>query len=723
MLHKSNMHKYQFHTVEFIKEKKRAMLLLSMGMGKTVSTLTAISDLIDSFCVNKVLVVAPLRVANSVWKQEAALWSHLKGLRFQIVTGTQQARLKALQFDADVYVINRENIEWIVTHYGKNFPFDMVVLDECFPEGTMILTPLGLRDIKTLKIGESVMTSIGEKPITNIFKKEAYDIIKLYLSDGTTIECTGNHPFATEKGWIQARGCRGLYFVRNDLYETQTNSSVMQPFLFKKIYAQKQNRGAQKTSTRKNLKNSKKELRIWTNNPLEQRVRMVRRSKTKIKFSSQTFWSSTKRTWGEWENFRMREDDEGNLTVRMDNAVCNTYKNGKNQRLSNLLQSRFWNPSKENCVRSRWKLSQIAKAVGRKERYLSSIVRVDSIENIQQSRSRTVFNLQINGINDYFANGILVHNCSSFKNAGSKRFKAIKKTLPFVNYMLLLTGTPSPNGLLDLWPQCYLVDYGASLGKTMTVFKHRFFETDFMGYKFTPREGAQQQIEKLMSNYTLSMQAEDYLELPERIYLYETVSLSKSVLNDYRDFEKNLFTEIEGHEIEALSAGVLANKLLQYANGSQYTDEFHNYVVTHDEKLDALAELIDLNESDNILVAYNYKSDLERLQKRFGTGILLDAKQSVINDWNAGKIKLLFAHPQSAGHGINIQHGGSLIVWFSLNWNLEYYQQFNARLHRQGQTMPVRIVHLVAENTIDERVVNVLKDKDISQSSLLKALR
>jgi len=443
MLHKHNMHKYQFHTVDFIKEKKRAMLLLSMGMGKTVSTLTAISDLIDSFCVNKVLVVAPLRVANSVWKQEAALWSHLKGLRFQIVTGPQQARLKALQFDADVYVINRENIEWIVTHYGKNFPFDMVVIDES----------------------------------------------------------------------------------------------------------------------------------------------------------------------------------------------------------------------------------------------------------------------------------------SSFKNAGSKRFKAIKKTLPFVNYMLLLTGTPSPNGLLDLWPQCYLVDYGASLGKTMTVFKHRFFETDYMGYKFTPRSGAQEQIEKLMSNYTLSMQAEDYLELPERIYLYETVTLSKSVLNDYKEFEKNLFIEIEGNEIEALSAGVLANKLLQYANGSQYTDEFHNYVVTHDEKLDALAELIDLNENDNILVAYNYKADLERLQKRFGTGILLDGKQSTIDNWNAKKIKLLFAHPQACSHGLNIQHGGSIIIWFSLVWSLEYYQQFNARLHRQGQTMPVRIIHLVAESTIDERVVNVLKDKDISQSNLLKALR
>ncbi len=720
---RAELRHYQVRTSTFQIEQERTLCALKMGMGKTASTLTTINDLIDACVITKALVIAPLRVANSVWAQEAKEWEHLKDLKFKICTGTEQKRLAALHHDADVYVINRENVVWLVKHYRDKFPFQMVVVDECFPEGTMILTPTGLRDIKTLEIGESVITSIGEKPITNIFKKESYDLIKLYLSDGTSIECTGNHPFATEKGWIQARGCRGLHFVRNNLYETQINSSVMQPVLFKKTYAQYQNRRTQKRSHGKNFKNSKKELRIWTKNHLEQRVRMVRRSKTKIKFSSQTFWASTNCARREWENFRMREDDEGNLTVRMDNAVCNTHKNGKNQWLSNLLQSRFRNSSKENCVRSRWKLSQIAKAVGRKERYLSSIVRVDSIENIQQSRSRNVFNLQINGINDYFANGILVHNCSSFKSDKSKRVKALRKALPYVHYITLLTGTPSPNGLLDLWSQCYLVDNGKALGRTMTMYKSRFFEQDYSGYKYTPRKDSQKKIEALIAPFTISMETSDYLDMPDYIELYEEIQLEPAVISKYKQFEKTLYLDFENSEVEALSAATLANKLLQYCAGAVYVDEFKNYEIVHDAKLDALADIIEQNDGENILVAYNFKSDLERLLKRFPDGRVLDKHQSTIDEWNNGEIPLLFAHPQSAGHGLNIQHGGSMIVWFSLSWSLEYYQQFNARLYRQGQTMAVRIIHLICKGCIDERIINVLKDKDIVQSDLLRALK
>ena len=724
MRKREELRHYQVRTSKFQIEQERTFCALKMGMGKTASTLTTIRDLLDACVISKALVIAPLRVANSVWAQEAKEWEHLKDLKFKICTGTESKRLAALHHDADVYVINRENVVWLVDHYKSKFPFEMVVIDECFPKGTMILTPTGLRDIKTLEIGEPVITSIGEKPITNIFKKESYDIIKLHLSDGTFIECTGNHPFATEKGWIQARGCRGLHFVRNGLYETQTNSSIMQPFLFKKIYAQNQNRRTQKTNYRKNLKNSKKELRIWTKNHLEQRVRMVRRSKTKVKFSPQDFWASTNCARREWENFRMREDDEGNLTVRMDNAVCNTHKNGKNQWLSNLLQSRFWNPSKENCVRSRWKLSQIAKAVGRKERYLSSIVRVDSIENIQQSRSRTVFNLQINGINDYFANGILVHNCSSFKNDKSKRVKAMRKVLPYVHYITLLTGTPSPNGLLDLWAQCYLVDYGKALGRTKTAYKQRFFFQDqYSAYKFIPRGDSQKKIEALISPFTISMETSDYLEMPDYIELYEEIELAPKVYAEYKEFEEKFFIEFQNSEVEAMSAASLANKLLQYCSGAVYIDEFKNYEVVHDAKLDALEDIIEQNDGENILVAYNFKSDLERLVKRFPNARVLDKHQSTIDDWNEGNIPLLFAHPQSAGHGLNIQHGGSMIVWFSLNWSLEYYQQFNARLFRQGQTMAVRIIHLVCKGCIDERIINVLKLKDIVQSDLLRALK
>ena len=319
---------------------------------------------------------------------------------------------------------------------------------------------------------------------------------------------------------------------------------------------------------------------------------------------------------------------------------------------------------------------------------------------------------------------VVIDESSSFKSSASQRFKALKKILPYVDNMILLTGTPSPNGLLDLWSQCYLVDFGKALGKTMTAYKHRFFETDYMGYKYTPRLGASEQIHKLIQPFTISMAAEDYLELPDRIDLFEQVYLDSKELSDYKEFEKNLFLELDdGNDIEAMTAAVLANKLLQYCNGAIYTDDNKNWTEVHTNKLDALSELIEQNEGENILVAYNYKHDLARLLARFPEARVLDQSQETIESWNRGEIKLLLAHPQSASMGINLQHGGSMIVWFSLCWSLEYYQQFNARLHRQGQEKPVRIVHLISQGTIDERVVNVLADKDATQAALLRALK
>lgn len=443
MLSRHNLHAYQNKAVDFILSEKRCMLALEMGLGKTTSTLTAVCDMLDSFTANKVLVVAPLRVANSVWAQETRLWEHLKHLRVSVCTGTEKARRSALSLDADIYVINRENIPWLVVNYGKGWDFDVVVIDES----------------------------------------------------------------------------------------------------------------------------------------------------------------------------------------------------------------------------------------------------------------------------------------SSFKNPSSKRFKALRKMLPKIETMVLLTGTPSPNGLLDMWSQMYLIDYGERLGRTLTGYKQRFFEADYFGRKFEIRNGAAEKIHSLLTDKIIHMSAEDYLDMPARIDLSVEVDIGNALVG-YQEFERTMLAELEsGEEVEAVTAAVLANKLMQYANGALYTDDQGSWQETHAAKLDALAEIVEDNTGENMLVAYNYKSDLVRLLKRFPHARVLDKSQDTIDAWNRGEIPMLLAHPASAGHGLNLQKGGALCVWFGLNWSLELYQQFNARLHRQGQTRPVRIVHIVARDTIDGRVLSVLRDKDASQASLLNALK
>lgn len=443
MLNKSDMHEYQHKAVRFIKDKKRCLLLLSMGLGKTVSTLTAISDLKDSFAVNKVLVIAPLRVANTVWEQEASNWEHLRHLRVSVCTGSASKRLSALHYDADIYVINRENVVWLLEHYKGKPPFDCVVVDES----------------------------------------------------------------------------------------------------------------------------------------------------------------------------------------------------------------------------------------------------------------------------------------SSFKNPSSQRFKALRKMLPVTEYMILLTGTPSPNGLMDVWSQTYLVDFGMSLGRTITSYRQRFFDKDYFGFGYEIKDGSSDKIHELMKPYTLSMQAEDYLELPDSIPIYQKVQMPAKAVRDYAEFEKELFIELEGAEVEAMSAAVLANKLLQYANGALYVDEFGAWEQVHDAKIDALKEIVEDNDGETMLVAYNFKSDLARLLKAFPDAVVLDKSAETVSRWNSGEIKMLLAHPASAGHGLNLQRGGSLAVWFGLTWSLELYQQFNARLHRQGQLKPVRIVHIVSEGTIDETVIKAIDSKESVQNLLLNALK
>ena len=440
---RNDLHPYQHRIIDFIYNTPKCAVWAGLGLGKTVTTLTAITDLLDSLTVCKVLIIAPLRVANSVWHTEAKRWTHTKELIFSIVTGSEKERISALFKSADIYVINRENVQWLVEHYKTKWPYDLVVIDES----------------------------------------------------------------------------------------------------------------------------------------------------------------------------------------------------------------------------------------------------------------------------------------SSFKSASSQRFKALKKVRTLTDRMVQLTGTPSPNGLIDVWSQMFLLDGGERLGKTMSAYKMRFFQTGHNGYTLKLVNNADKIIHRLIDDMVISLNVDDYLQMPKRIDTVMRVNIPPTRLAEYKQLERDFIMQINDTEIVAYNAATLAGKLLQYCNGAMYTDELKNWTEIHTAKLDALDEILEDNQDENLLIAYNYKTDLIRLKARYPDAVVLDNDPDIITRWNNGQIKILLAHPASAGHGLNLQHGGSIIVWFGLNWSLELYQQFNGRLHRQGQTKPVRIVHIVADGCIDDKVMRAIENKAQTQDELLNALK
>lgn len=439
---------YQEYATQWILDKEKAGLLLDMGMGKSVITLTAIDELMfDYFEVSKVLVIAPLRVAESTWNEEATKWDHLKHLKISKVLGTEKERIEALYTKADIYIINRENVKWLVDKCGKDWPFDMVVIDEL----------------------------------------------------------------------------------------------------------------------------------------------------------------------------------------------------------------------------------------------------------------------------------------SSFKSHRAQRFKALKKVRPCMKRVVGLTGTPAPNGLIDLWSQIYLLDGGERLGKTITGYRERYFLPDkrnqHIVFTYKLKEGAEEAIYEKLSDICVSMKAEDYLKLPERINNIIPVYLPDKAKEKYDQLERDLLLPLKDSDIVANTAGVLANKLLQMSNGAVY-DENGDVQEIHNAKLKALEDLIEAANGKPVLIFYSYKHDLERIKKHLKRDdlIVLDTSED-IKRWNEGKIPIMLAHPASAGHGLNLQAGGNIIIWFGLTWSLELYSQANARLYRQGQKQNVIIHHLVAKDTMDEDVMKALEGKEVGQEALLNAVK
>jgi SNF2 family DNA or RNA helicase len=319
---------------------------------------------------------------------------------------------------------------------------------------------------------------------------------------------------------------------------------------------------------------------------------------------------------------------------------------------------------------------------------------------------------------------LVIDELSSFKSYSAKRFKSLLKVRPSVKRIVGLTGTPSSNGLMDLWAEFRVLDLGQRLGRYITHYRSAYFVPDKRNaeiiFSYKPLPGAEDRIYSQISDITISMKSADYLKMPECVLNEVPVYLSEKEWSIYSEFRDEMVANLGDKEIDAVNAAVLSGKLLQMANGAVYDDKNKAHLI-HDRKLDALEDLIEGANGKPVLVAYWYKHDLERIQKRFPARQIKTSKD--IEDWNNGDIPIAAIHPASAGHGLNLQSGGSTLIWFGLTWSLELYQQTNARLYRQGQNETVVIHHIIAKDTIDEDVMNALTRKEKTQASLIDAVK
>lgn len=364
---------------------------------------------------------------------------------------------------------------------------------------------------------------------------------------------------------------------------------------------------------------------------------------------------------------------------------------------------------------------RISKVLGSREQRLAALAREADIYVI--NRENVVWLVETLGA-EWDFDMVIVDELSSFKNHRAKRFRALRKVRPLIKRLIGLTGTPVPNGYMDLWAEVYLLDRGERLGKTITQYRNQYFYSvmlpGFQLYKL--RAGAEDEINERVADICLSMKAKDYLKMEEPLRIDVPVALSGREMGRYKTMERDAVLAVMDHEIVGVTAAALTTKLLQMANGAVYDDR-GQVAHIHDQKLERLAELVEGANGRPVLVFYSFKHDRDRIRRHLKIEVRELQTPEDIEDWNAGRIPVLLAHPASCGHGLNLQGGGNIIIWFGLPWSLELYQQANARLHRQGQAEGVVIYHLIAEGTVDEEVLRALQGKGRTQEEFLEAIK
>lgn len=782
---REDMHDYQGVAVEFARRNPFSALFLDLGLGKSISMLTLIVDLLNEFKYDKVLVIGPMRVATQTWPNEIAEWRHTAHLNYSVIqvgddnpavaeagrqarskarlegkgaaevatagnvaiAGCKQAlRIAAATSSASVHIISRDWIEWLVEYYGPKWPYRMVVIDECFVAGTLISTNNGLRAIDTLEIGDLVKTPYGCRPISKVIRKTTESLIKITLSNGAVIECTANHRFLTDIGWCNASELndRILYDDSDDatlcvralwgsILDMEISSDILQSIL--------PNQRPLGTEARCNDRSCEERHAGQTpTSNLEQRRALVRgsESQTTSRLKQGAIYECS------WRQ-RYRDDetrilDFSSAYPRMASRISNphgwTYSG-----LSDMLQGGLCLAGKDALLGSGWRKSQLVERQSPrcKEDPSVSGQRVVSIESVECRGGRDVFDLSVEGAPFYYAGGCLVHNCTSFKDHKTARFKALAKVRNhpgLIERIHLLTATPAAESYAHLFAQMFLLDGGERFGKKITPFLDEFFTLNRYTRTYKLRPNAEEQILAKIADICLVMKAKDHLKLAEPQIIRRPITLGDKEMALYDKMASDFVVTLpDGSEVEAETAAALSAKLLQMASGVLYetyldqdieTEDFKKIKKVHhihDHKVDELRQIVEDAEGSPILVAYHWKSSLARLQKAFPQAVVMDRDGKCVKPWNSGKIPMLLMHPQSGGHGLNLQHGGHILVIFDLFHSLELFLQLVGRLARQGQKHPVLVYMLTAVGTVDEAVASALKAKEDAQDKMFAMLR
>lgn len=735
-------HQYQKEAIKFCLGQACAGLLLAPGLGKTSIILSAFKLLRAKGYVRRMLVISPLRPMERVWPAEAEKWDEFQGLKISLLHGPDKD-MTLRRASSDIDVINPEGLAWLTTqvHPRGDLPWDVLCVDECFPAETQVRTPIGDQSIAALRPGDMVETTAGPRPVVGVGSRLVSELVELELTDGRRLRCTPEHPIFTDLGWLPARlvgGCR-VFTQMPDLPPSLPGQGSVDPARARRevllsilrAEADVERHGA-----------SQEDPGIQEHEPsqywalsLEQREALARGTPGADFPGRQEAWADL------YPEGRQRDGDDSRRSARQNDLAREIYlelrgKVGWQARwLSYLLQSGLWGSTTQGSPGGGRGLTPAdqSQGVGSEEGGEAGQLGVARVSRVQLDSPAAVYNLRVAGCPHFYAASLIVHNSTRFKHSNTQRFKHLSPYLDRFKRRYILTGSPAPNGLLDLFGQVYILDLGNALGRYVSHYRLAFFnQTGYGGYTWVPKSYAEERIYKRLAPLVLRLAAEDYLQLPPLLFNRVEVDLPPVARKAYREMETLLITQVKEEKVLAANAAAATMKCRQIANGGIYGQGPEGRVAheLHEAKVDAAEEIIEELQGKPALVAYEFEHDRDRLLRRLGPdtpwiggGVSARRFRDIETAWNRGEIPILLAQPQSVAHGLNLQGTGAHIIEAGLTWNLEDREQFIARVWRQGQKEPVVVHSIVARDTVDEIIMKALAKKDKGQKALLSALK